>query len=249
MKIPENFGLNYEKQVVEQELAEKQVMGTRTKFGASDFPVIKKGGNWMELFLKRAPEAQFGAKLESMGCTGFGTADIIEEQIDWKFGNNINDKTINPGEKINISDRGLNKMAGTTKNGNTVDTPIDTLRKKGFLLEREWGWNKDTFTWEDFYANIYAKFLNLAKQRTFFWDFKHEYVPRNPDVMCAALETSRLGCTVYAWHRDSKTGMYTNPGFRDNHFTTILFFDYGNKWFVGDQYPHNFDYNCTDPLS
>jgi hypothetical protein len=231
-----NFGLDVAKQEMEQNLPEKHLMGG---FGTIEYPdLITEHPYWLPTWSQISPETQFGANVETMGCTGYGTNNILE--MIWKF---------QYGLDINISDRGVNKMSGTTANGNTVDAPIDTIRNKGYLYESEYGWDRKTFSWADYYQSIPQSLLDKAKTRskdspTREWEFQHEYVPNNPEAIKQALKTSPLGGTVAAWHKGDD-GIYRNMGYGINHWTVaIIDYKEGEYWLCADSYPE--DYNMAD---
>lgn len=232
MDIPKqntiNTGLDLEKQEIDLISNKKQLMGA-----VSDFTIIKPDANWNDLWLSLSPETQFGANIETMGCTGYGTANILEMLLKWQY--NVD---------FNISDRALNKMSGTTHSGNSVDAPIDTIRKKGFLLESEWPWDRETFNWNDYYSSIPTTLLEKAKKRLDEWEFKHEYVSTyNKDAIIEALKTSPLGGTVPAWYKDSN-GIYHDYGYPVNHYSVVIIgYEYGKYWLCGDSYPDDFQYN------
>lgn len=224
-----NYGLDVEKQTEEQEKLEKHLMGA-----VSNYPeLITEKPYWLPTWNELKAETQFGAQVETMGCTGYGTANILEMIWLKQF-----------GLKFNLSDRAINKMSGTGPNGNTVDAPIDTIRKQGFLFEEEWPWDRNKFTWNDYYAPIPADKLKLASTRLKDWGFEHEYVPNNPEAIKQALKTSPIGGTVAAWFKGDD-GIYRTYGHRLNHYTvTILDYVEGQYWICGDSYPE--DYNMAD---
>lgn len=221
-----NTGLNVKEQERIQNLPEKHVMGI-----GSVYPDLIKGHPyWQTVWFALKPETQFGV-LETMGCTGYGTNNILE--MIWKEQYKLD---------INLSDRFINKVSGTTRAGNTVDAPIDAIRKFGFLYEDEYGWDRDTFDWNDYYSAVPQDKLDLAKTRLDEWEFSHEYVPNNPEAIKQALKTSPLGGTVHAWSKDSE-GIYRDYGYSPNHFTVVIL-DYveGKYWICGDSYPDDFQY-------
>lgn len=222
-----NFGLNIDEQEQQQNLPEKHLMG----IGSMWQEFKKKGESWEKEAMEIAPETQFGARVETMGCTGYNTNNILEMLFKKQF-----------GIDFNLSDRFVNKMSGTTRNGNTVDAPIDCIRKNGFLFENEWSWNRDTFEWEDYYLSIPTSKVSLAKTRLNDWDFAHEYVPvNNKEAIINALKTSPLGATVYAWQKNDK-GLYVDGGNRANHWTVaIIGYEYGKYWLCYDSYPDDFN--------
>jgi hypothetical protein len=230
--IPEqnkiNTGLDLKRQEAEQVKPEKHLMGV-----GSFWKEIKPDANWVELFLKLKAETQFGKLLETMGCTGYGTNKIL--QMIWFFVFNI---------LFNISDRFTNKMSGTTKNGNTVDAPIDATRKYGFVLEEEYPWDRDTFTWEEYYKAVPKDVLAKAKARKDDWEFEHEYVPvGNKEAIKNALKTSPLGGTVPAWYKGDD-GIYHDYGYTPNHWSVVIIgYKEGEYWLCGDSYPDDFQYN------
>jgi hypothetical protein len=226
-----NTGLDIDKQSLEQIQPDKHLMGG---FGMIQYPdLITKDPYWMPTVEQCTPECQFGAKLETMNCTNFGTNYIL--RLIWKF---------QYGLDINISERGTGVMSGTTRQGNSVDAPIDALRKYGFLLENELPFDRDGMSWDDYYAPLSQEQYALAKTRLNDWDFAHEYVPVNPQAMMQALKTSPLGGTVAAWYKDSN-GLYRTMGHTINHWTTVIVgFKYGEYWLCVDSYPE--DYNYAD---
>lgn len=223
-----NTGLDVKKQEAEQALPEKHLMGAISKWDE-----IKSNADWTEVWLSLKPETQFGARVETMGCTGFGTSNILE--MIWKYQYN---------KDINISDRALNKMSGTTRNGNSVDAPIDTIRKQGFLLEDEWNWDRETFDWDDYYKTIPSNLLAKAKTRLKEWDFEHEYISTyNKETRIEALKTSPIGGTVAAWYKGSD-GLYYDYGHQVNHWSVVIIgYKLNEYWLCADSYPDDFQYN------
>jgi len=222
-----NSGLDLEKQELDLISNPKLFMGA-----VSNFPIIKEDADWMNVWLQLTPETQFGAKLETMGCTGYGTSNILEMIWLWKF-----------NKVINISDRALNKMSGTTRQGNSVDAPIDTIRHQGFLLEEEWSWDRETFDWDNYYAAIPNSLLNKAKKRLNEWEFEHEYISTyDKNGIIEALKTSPIAGTVAAWYR-GENGFYYDYGYKPNHMTVVIVgYKLNEYWICADSYPEDFNF-------
>ena len=180
-------------------------------------------------------ESQHGLNIETMGCTGYSTNLALRLIFKAQY-----------GLDINISDRFVNKISGTTKNGNTVDAPIDAIRHFGFLTEKEYPWDHDSFTWEEYYKEIPQNLKELALTRLNDWDFIHEYVPVNPQILIKALETSPIVGGVYAWLKDGD--IYYDGGLPPNHLTTIIVdYEYGKYWLCADSYSNDFNYKEEKP--
>lgn len=229
-----NSGLDLEKIKNEMSLPEKHFMGGAITV---NYPtLLKPGEDWVSVWLQKKGESQKGLNIETMGCTGYSTDNALGMIFKKQY-----------GLDINISDRFVNKVSGTTKAGNSVDAPIDAIRKYGFLLESEYPWDRDTFTWDQYYSDISSDKMSLALTRLNDWDFTHEYVPANPDLMIKALQASPLVGGVYAWYKGDD-GKYYDLGMQPNHLTDIVLgYKYGEYWICGDSYSDDYNGDETDP--
>lgn len=68
------------------------------------------------------------------------------------------------GVEVNLSDRFLAKMSGTTVNGNWLYIVADTIRKYGVPLESQWPKPPgNSWGWNEYYSPIPASVINQAK--------------------------------------------------------------------------------------
>ena len=65
------------------------------------------------------------------------------------------------------------------------------------------------------------KLYELAREFNEKWDFKHEFVPNNPESIRQALKSSPLGASVPAWYQIGEK-YYRPNNIADNHFTTLI---------------------------
>jgi len=111
-------------------------------------------------------ESQQTPILATQACVTFSCLNVIETQIKQQT-----------GIEINLSDRFLAKMSGTTSNGNQLQNVLYSLTHDGWLLEEDWTWDRNTFTWNDFYAEIPQTLKDKAKEnlKNANWQVNYEW--------------------------------------------------------------------------
>jgi len=198
-----NFGL------VKEEHSEKDdIMGVSNRF---DWKVLREDGNWLPEAIAMEDEVQKGRYVETMGCTGYAAMNIIEMLAYNKY-----------GEVWNLSDRYINKMSGTTRSGNSLRRVLDKIREVGVVNEADWAWDKDKFTWNDYYAPVACGVIKKGKRwlEQYGFGFVTVWCTRKQKV--EALKYSPLYVAGYAWYREGKVyKSYGNP----NHCFTVLNID------------------------
>lgn len=133
--------------------------------GAS--PIVYKerlsNGDWIPFVWSEVKQWCFknGIYYDNLGCTGNALATAIETQLYFRT-----------GVKRQISRRWINKMSGCNQGqykgvGNTIISPVDWVRKNGFVWEEDYP-TPEIWTVDEYYAPIpeplNATLLAKAKQ-------------------------------------------------------------------------------------
>jgi len=130
-------------------------------------------------------------------------------------------------ERINRSDRFLNKISGTTKRGNSLSNVLECRRQYGFVREEDWTWDRDKFRWYDYYAPLPPEVKDKALINNKIYDFGYDGVWATKSMLHEALKYSPLYVALYAWYE--RGGLYYSVG-RANHASVIInrdtFIDY-----------------------
>ena len=198
--IKVNYGL-----LPDEEDSRDYIMGASSPL---NWKVLKPDSNWLPEAEQMIDEVQKGRRLETMGCTGYALNNI-EEMIE-----------INRGyERINRSDRFLNRMSGTGKNGNSMKRVLETRRTNGFVEESDWGWDRDDFTWNEYYSNIPQNIKDKALINNKKYIFGYDSVWATRSMIVEALKYSPLYVGLYAWY---KRGMLYYSTGNPNHASTII---------------------------
>jgi len=198
-----NYGL------VPEELSDKDYI-----MGASDDKInwqkLKRADNpdWLEEAEQMIHEVQKNRFFDSMGCTGYALNNI-EEMLEIKKGY----------ERINRSDRFLNKMSGTTRRGNSMSNVLETRRNKGFVAEEDWPWDRQKFNWNDYYAAIPPSVTQKALHNNKKYTFGYDGVWATRSMLNEALKYSPLYVALYAWYRK---GMLYYSVANPNHASVII---------------------------
>lgn len=125
------------------------------------YEVRKEDGNWESLLpageLQWSPNANPQSLRDSMSCVSFSAINCIETQ-----------EKLLTGSAPNYSDRWIAKMSGTTKEGNYLYKVADTIRKYGLVLEEDYP-TPDSFTWEEYHAEIPEPLLSQLKYKGQEW--------------------------------------------------------------------------------
>lgn len=209
--------------LLEPIVAEKDyVLGS---YGSLGGDVLQPSGQW-DAFLPYNESQLDAAGFDAIACATFGTFNAIEM---------LNRRQYDT--ERNWSDRFLAKTSGTTPQGNSPHTVAETLRKTGAPNEVDYPYLPTIQTWDQFYADIPQGIFGLATAFSTEFDFKHEYVPTTPAYLKQALQYSPLGISVFAWLKDTTTGLYHKPaGYTDNHWCVLVGYVDGEYWLVYDSY-------------
>lgn len=129
-------------------------------------------------------EKQRLKKFDTSACVTFSAFNTIEAQINWLIRHELRKEQIDKLEelgfldgnyRINISDRFTAKMSGTTKQGNYQTNVADSIRKDGFVPEKDWKAD-DKMTWDEYYAEIPQEIKDKAKKVLEIFEIKYEWV-------------------------------------------------------------------------
>lgn len=192
-------------------------------FGANKIKgeTLVENGQWLDF--TPVEEYQAGKYVETMGCTGYALNNCIEMIAKKKY-----------NKEWNKSDRYTNKMSGTTKSGNSMRNVMDTIRNTaGMVNESSWAWDKSTFNWYTYYADIPNEVKNLGAGWLKRYMIGYERVYTNKQLMMSALKESPLYVSGYAWY--IQNGLYKSYG-NANHAFTIVGYVEGSHWLAFDSY-------------
>lgn len=103
--------------------------------------------------------------VECYGCVSFSLNNNIEIQHNLK------------GINVNLSDKFLAKVSGTTKNGNSFERVADAARHIGVVFESDWPNSPKAKTFEEYYKTIPSEVMAKAIKL----DFNYEMIPRTTD--------------------------------------------------------------------
>lgn len=120
------------------------------------YEVRVPSGNWTP-YLVRGEKQRYGV-IDVKGCVSYGANNVCEMQIKQQT-----------GVEVDLSDRFLAKISGTTDDGNWLYIVAEWLQKVGVVLESQWPVPQEPFTWDQFYSPIPQSVIDLAK------DFKAKY--------------------------------------------------------------------------
>jgi len=191
--------------------------------GGIDKTVLVEDGQWLPY--KPEDEVQKGRYVETMGCTGYALLNVIE-MLAFKQG----------WDYWNKSDRFTNKMSGNTPRGNSMRRVLESARKKdGMVNETTYPWNRDTFTWAEYYKNVPIDIQMLGKAFLKDYVIEYEQVSTNTALMMHALKYAPLYVAGFAWYLQG--GLYRSYG-QANHAFTVVGYVEGSHWLVFDSiYP------------
>jgi len=194
------------------------MFGTDT--GLAKKPLVEDG-QWDEYL--PGDEIQRGKYFDTMGCVSFACLNTIETLAKRKW-----------GADWNKSDRFTAKMSGTGRNGNHLSNVMWSVKNHGTVNENTWTWDRDKFSWNDFYRSIPADVKGVGKRWGKEYEAGYEFLHRHPNTYKEALRFSPIWCAGFAWYK--KGDLYYNYG-RANHSFIIYGYDWGNYWKVLDHYP------------
>jgi len=184
---------------------EDHIMGATAHY---NWKVLKPNSDWSEEANKMINEVQKGRYFDTMGCTGYGLMNAMEMVAMNKW-----------GETWNLSDRFINKMSGTSTRGNTMKRVLETVRNEGVVNEADWDWDRDKFSWNDYYASVPEDVKAKGKLWLKKYTFGYDGVWVTKATLLEALKYSPLYVGGYSWY---KRGMYYVSVGNPNHVFTVI---------------------------
>jgi len=145
-----------------------------------DFEIVNPTGDWTEYLPDN--EMQIGTYFDTKACVSFSGNNTIETQLnrsktEWQW---LESNGYIENGRVNLSDRFLAKMSGTTQDGNTLQKVCDTLRHAGAVPEKDWPYPRlqrtPVFDWGDFYAEIPQEVINKGQQFLEKFEIQYEWV-------------------------------------------------------------------------
>lgn len=131
--------------------------------------------------------------------------------------------------KVTFSDRYIANLSGTTKQGNSLKAPVDTIRTKG-LIPKSLLPKTETMTWEEYYAPVTQPLKDLGQE--FLKRFTINYEQVNLNHFADVLKDDCIGTAGYAWPIPVN-GVYPKASGAFNHAFLIYRLP---QWQVYDNY-------------
>jgi hypothetical protein len=216
-------------------LAEDEGSDKDYVFGLSGEPeeILQPDGQWV-YYLPEA-EDQKGRLVETMACVSYSFLNATEILFKRKW-----------NESINKSDRYLAKLSGTSTRGNTQRNVGDAYRLYGMVDEHIWPYDRETFTWNEFYKVIPNEIIAIGQKELVNYSIEYKIVENNKRALMSALKYSPLWIAGYAWYKQGiKYVSYGTP----NHAFVLVGYKENEYWLAFDTYsPHvkmldwNFDF-------
>lgn len=196
---------------------EPEIEEENWKLGAvGDFPyvVYQPNGDWTK-YLPDEEKQKIG--FETSNCTAFGTTSVIETLLNRM-----------KGEQLNLSDRYVGIMAGTSTSGNDPHKVAEAIRKERVCNEEDLPY-KNVDNADEYYSFKGAdRDEVIAKAHSFPYELKHTYLWTNKDNISQeeklkrireGLKHSPVGVSVTAWKKEG--GLYIDGGKANTHWTMI----------------------------
>lgn len=196
------------------------------------YEVNIKDGNWSQYL---PTEEKQRKKAETSACVTFSSMNSLEAQYEFQRKNGkISDEIhnylkkqgyIDNNGRLNLSDRFIAKVSGTTIQGNSLIKVWDTINNFGVLPESDWSFS-ETMSFNEFYSEIPQNLKNKAKKFLDIFDINYEWVyygNTNISLIKQHLKQAPLHIATpvcYPWERN---GVITNCGKRVCEHATMLY--------------------------
>ena len=178
-------------------------------------------------------ESQLEAKpedFETMACVTFAALNCIETSL-----KKIQD------EEFNFSDRFTAKMSGTTNQGNTLWSVMQSISTDGFVKESVWSHDAKNFI--EYYKEIPQEVVAIGNRALSLLKITPQFVPADPDVMYGALGNYPLQIAIHAYAKAGKNGIHPRSSSPPNHSVMISRAVKGKYFEVYDHYNRNDPYH------
>lgn len=183
-------------------------------------------------------ELQFGAE-DFMDCASRSPLNILETKFNYLLENNKlskenHDWLIDNGYVdqygVTFSDRFVAINSGTTRNGNSLKSPLEAIRKQG-LIPKKMLPKKENMKWSDYHdpKSITKKMRDLGEEFTKRFTINYEKVYESE--FGSLLKKDMLDVAGYAWPKPIN-GVYPKVQYQPNH----AFMCFKNAFFIFDNY-------------
>lgn len=173
-------------------------------------------------------QPQSNGFFDCLGCVSFSKMYIVATLGNRKY----------PSEQLNLSDRFLAMMSGTTFAGNDTANVNNAFRRFGSPPEFGWPFPPGTVTWPIFYQKPSLGAIRAGQQFLDDWNLQYDYAFQSTaDRMVEMLKYSPLQVFIRAYgRRDDVTNIYKRIEGRINHAVMLWGYEYGKCWYIYDTY-------------
>lgn len=231
---------NIEKQRAD-ESPEDWVFGALSQPGIVSIPLSER--------LKWLPqgELQYTQYSDFSDCASRSPVNHLEAQFNYAYALNI----LTPENKrwleengyvdngtITFSDRFIAILSGTTRQGNSLKAPIETIRKSGLVPKKKLP-KRDDMTWEQYYwkGDITPSLVELGKEFARRFTINYEAVNTKYHLKDANKD-DMIGVAIYAYPA-AVDGIYPADPSPMNHAVLCI----QPEYFIFDNYGENNDNN------
>ncbi len=174
------------------------------KFGALSQPgIVSIPPEERENYLPTG-ETQFDKFTDFSDCASRSPVNHLEALFTYHYKHGMKEENKQWMEKngyvkasqVTFSDRFIAVLSGTTHSGNSLKSPVDTIRTKG-LIPKSLLPKTDDLTWEQYYAPIPQNLLDLGQEflKRFTINYEQVFQVHFEDV----LKDDMIGTAGYAW--------------------------------------------------
>ena len=197
-----------------------------------EYKVNVEDGDWSQFLPSEEKQRK---NTETSACVSFSLMNSLETQYEFQRKNGkISDEIheylkkqgyIDSNNKLNISDRAIAKMSGTTAQGNSLIKVWDTVNNEGVLPETDWPF-LDTMSFDEYYSEIPQNLKVKAKKFLDIFDINYEWVyygATNIDLIKQHLKQAPLHIASPVCSPWGRVGIVTDCGKRVCEHATMLF--------------------------
>lgn len=196
-------------------------------------------------------EVQFGVE-DFMDCASRGPVNLLEAKFNWLLRNNkllpenkewLRDNGYMAGNAIEFSDRFIAIKSNTTRTGNSLKAPCDTIYRSGLIPKRMLP-KGEGMTWDEYHdkSKITPAMERLGKE--FLKRFTINYERVNVAHFAELMKEDIVDLALHAWP-EPKKGVYPKTDGDFNHCVI----GYKPKYFIFDNYFDNADGDFVKQLA
>jgi hypothetical protein len=200
--------------------------------GSSRVPepkLLRQSRDW----LPNVPAFEFQKKrnVESFSCATYAPLNAIETFCSFTY-----------GDEVNYAERFTAIVSETTRKGNTMQAPLEAIRKFGLIVEASLPFDETVTNWNEYMYPKPMEIRHIAEGARWLHTYKlwHEWVAHpteraevKSEKIWEALLRSPILASVYAWVEEG--GMYVKKN-TDNHESLIVGGKEGEYFIFADTY-------------